>query len=341
MPVATPDQYHAMLDAAKAGKYAFPAINITSTETANAALRGLVDAESDGIIQISTGGGKFASGTHVADMAYGAIGLADFVRHVADRYDVLVALHTDHCQPDKVNSFLRPIIDESRRRIQDGRPAVFNSHMFDGSAISLPENLDISAELLTELAELEIILEVEAGVVGGEEDGVSAEASGDHLYTTPEDVMSVVDKLGTGEKGRYLLAATFGNVHGSYKPGNVKLKPEILKECQETLAAARPGASFDYVFHGGSGSLLSEIHDAVDYGVVKMNVDTDNQYAFTRTIADHMFKNYDGVLKIDGEIGDKKTYDPRPYLAKAEESMAARVAQTASDLRSAGRRLTA
>ncbi len=340
MPIATPDQYHAMLDAAKAGNYAYPAINITSSETANAALRGFADASSDGIIQISTGGGKFASGTHVGDMAYGAIGLADFVRHMADRYEVLIALHTDHCQPDKVDDFLRPIIDESRRRIEAGRPAVFNSHMFDGSAISLAENLDTSAELLAELAPLDIILEVEAGVVGGEEDGVSAEMFGEHLYTTPDDVMAVVDKLGTGEQGRYLLAATFGNVHGSYKPGNVKLKPEILKECQETLAAAVPGASFDYVFHGGSGSLLSEIHDAVDYGVVKMNVDTDNQYAFTRAIADHMFKNYDGVLKIDGEVGDKKAYDPRPYLAKAEEAMARRVVRTCEDLRSAGKTLT-
>lgn len=339
MPIATPEQYHAMLDAAKSANYAYPAINVTSSETVNAALRGFADAESDGIIQVSTGGGKFASGTHVGDMAYGAIGLADFARHMAERYDVLIALHTDHCQPDKVDTFLRPIIDESRRRMASGAPAVFNSHMFDGSAISLPENLDISAELLAELAPLDIILEVEAGVVGGEEDGVSAEATGEHLYTSPDDVMSVVEKLGTGDQGRYLLAATFGNVHGSYKPGNVKLRPEILKECQETLAAAVPGASFDYVFHGGSGSLLSEIHDAVDYGVVKMNVDTDNQYAFTRSIADHMFKNYDGVLKIDGEIGDKKAYDPRPYLAKAEEAMAARVVQSCSDLRSAGKRL--
>lgn len=340
MPIANPEQYHAMLDAAKAGNYAYPAINITSSETANAALRGFADAGSDGIIQISTGGGKFASGTYVGDMAYGAIGLADFVRHMAARYDVLVALHTDHCQPDKVDTFLRPIIDESKRRLSQGKPAVFNSHMFDGSAISLPDNLDISARLLEELAPLDIILEVEAGVVGGEEDGVSAAASGDHLYTSPEDVMSVVEKLGTGEQGRYLLAATFGNVHGAYKPGNVQLKPEILRECQETLAEVVPGASFDYVFHGGSGSLLSEIHDAVDYGVVKMNVDTDNQYAFTRAIADHMFKNYDGVLKVDGEVGDKKTYDPRVYLATAETSMAERVVRSCEDLRSAGRSIS-
>ena len=335
MPIATPDKYLAMLDAAKTGKYAFPAINVTSSETMNAAMRGLAEAESDGIIQISTGGGSFGSGTHIQDMALGAAALAEFASTVADRYPVNFALHTDHCQADKVDEFIRPLLEIAKQRKAEGRPPLFQSHMFDGSAIPLDENLKISAQLHEEMQPLDVLLEVEAGVVGGEEDGVAA-AENANLYTTPEDVMKVVKALGVPGESTYLLAATFGNVHGAYKPGNVKLRPEILKECQDTLAESHPGSSFLYVFHGGSGSLLSEIHEAVDHGVIKMNVDTDNQYAFTRAIADHMFKNYDGVLKIDGEVGNKKVYDPRPYLKAAESSMAARVVQTCEDLRSVG-----
>lgn len=339
MPIATPDTYRAMLAAAQEGRFAFPAINVTSSETMNAAMRGLAESESDGIIQISTGGGSFASGTHVQDMALGAAALAEFASTLADRYPVNFALHTDHCQADKVDTFIRPLLDIARERRSQGKPPLFQSHMFDGSAIPLDENLKISAQLYEEMSPLDVLLEVEAGVVGGEEDGVEA-AENANLYTSPEDVMKVVEALGVPGEHTYLLAATFGNVHGSYKPGNVKLRPEILKECQDTLGENHPGARFLYVFHGGSGSLMSEIHEAVDYGVVKMNVDTDNQYAFTRPIAGHMMTNYDGVLKIDGEVGDKKAYDPRPYLAKAEEAMARRVVRTCEDLRSAGKTLT-
>ena len=339
MPVATPEKYNAMLDAAKAGKYAFPAINITSSETLNAALRGFAEAESDGIIQVSTGGGSFASGTRVGDMALGARALAEYGELVADRYPVNIAFHTDHCQADKVDAFIRPLIEVAKERRAAGRPPLFQSHMFDGSAIPLPENLAISTKLLAELSALDVILEVEAGVVGGEEDGVSAEGVPDEkLYTTMEDLEAVVAALGMGEAGRYLLAATFGNVHGVYKPGNVKLRPEILRQGQEEVAS-KHGSSFDYVFHRGSGPLLSEIRDALDYGVVKMNIDTDCQYTFTRPIAGHMLANYDGVLKVDGEVGNKKVYDPRSYLKAAELSMAERVTLACSDLRSDGKTL--
>jgi fructose-bisphosphate aldolase class II len=338
MPIADPTTYARMLDAAREGKFAYPAINVTSSETLHAAFRGFTEAKSDGIIQISTGGGEFASGTTVKDGALGAIALAEFAHRVGDSYPVNVALHTDHCHPEKVEPFLKPLLAYSRERVARGEGPLFQSHMFDGSPIPLAENMKIARELLAECAELNIILEVEAGVVGGEEDGVNNEGVGrEKLYTTPEDMLAVADALGTGENGRYLFAATFGNVHGVYKPGNVVLKPTILRDGQAAVEAkyGREGR-FYLVFHGGSGSALEEIRETLDYGVVKMNVDTDTQYAYTRAIADHMFRNYDGVLKVDGDVGVKKLYDPRSYGKSAEASMAARVVEACNDLRSAG-----
>ncbi|MDQ0378449.1 class II fructose-bisphosphate aldolase [Amycolatopsis thermophila] len=343
MPIATPEVYAEMLDRAKAGEFAYPAINVTSSETLNAALRGFADAESDGIIQISTGGAEFASGTRVKDMVTGATALAEFAHVVAEKYPVNIALHTDHCPKDKLDGFVRPLIALSQERVNNGQNPLFQSHMWDGSAIDLDENLEIAAELLAKAAAAKIILEVEIGVVGGEEDGVSNEIN-EKLYTAEGDFVKTVDALGTGEKGRYLLAATFGNVHGAYKPGAVKLRPDVLKRGQqvaaEKLGLAEGSKPFELVFHGGSGSLLEEIHEAVSYGVVKMNIDTDTQYAFSRPIADHFFKNYDGVLKIDGEVGNKKTYDPRSYLKQAEQSMAKRVVEAAEHLKSAGTKIS-
>ncbi|NGY62053.1 class II fructose-bisphosphate aldolase [Lentzea sp. NEAU-D13] len=340
MPIATPEVYAEMLDRAKANEFAYPAINVTSSETLNAALRGFAEAESDGIIQVSTGGAEFASGTKVKDMVTGAVALAEFAHVVAAKYPVNIALHTDHCPKDKLDGYVRPLIAISQERVDKGGNPLFQSHMWDGSAVALDENLQIASELLDLSAKAKIVLEIEVGVVGGEEDGVDNEIN-DKLYTTPEDYLKTVDALGAGEKGRYLLAATFGNVHGVYKPGNVKLRPEILKQGQDVAAEklGLPAGSkpFDLVFHGGSGSLLEEIHEAVSYGVIKMNIDTDTQYAFTRPIAAHMFANYDGVLKIDGEVGNKKTYDPRSYLKAAEQAMAARIAQACEHLKSSGR----
>ncbi|MFE3176241.1 class II fructose-bisphosphate aldolase [Amycolatopsis sp. NPDC059090] len=342
MPIATPEVYAEMLDRAKANEFAYPAINVTSSETVNAAIRGFAEAESDGIIQFSTGGAEFASGQKVKDMVVGATALAEFAQVVAAKYDVNVALHTDHCPKDKLDGFVRPLIEISAERVRGGGLPLFQSHMWDGSAIDLDENLEIAQELLAKAAAANIILEVEIGVVGGEEDGVEAEIN-EKLYTAEGDFLKTIDALGAGEKGRYLLAATFGNVHGVYKPGNVKLRPDVLKGGQEA-AAKKLGLDagskpFELVFHGGSGSLPEEIREAVSYGVVKMNVDTDTQYAFTRPIADHFFKNYDGVLKIDGEVGNKKVYDPRSYLKAAEAGMAARVVEATQALGSAGQKL--
>lgn len=336
MPVVDYKTYCKMLDKAKKGRFAFPAINVTSTETANATMKGLADKKSDGIIQVSTGGGQFASGSSIKDMARGAQAIAEFVHLMADKYNVYFALHTDHCQPDKLDVFVNPLISVTEKRRAAGLPNLFNSHMFDGSSVPLKENLTIAKELLKRCAKNDIILEVEAGVVGGEEDGVQHEGSNEKLYTTPEDMLEVARAL-RPLGGRFMLAATFGNVHGVYKPGNVKLTPVILKNGQAAVVKEfGKDAALDLVFHGGSGSLLSEIQETLEYGVIKMNVDTDTQYAFTRPIAEHMFKNYDGVLKIDGEVGNKKAYDPRTYLKSAENAMAARISQAVEDLRATG-----
>ena len=336
MPVVDYGQYSEMLDRARKGKFAYPAINVTSLTTANAVLKGLADSKSDGIIQVSTGGGAFASGAAVKDMALGAISIAEHVHRVAARYPIYVALHTDHCQADKLDAFVMPLVEETERRRAVGEPNLFNGHMFDGSALAIKDNLDIAVKLFERFTKSDLLLEIEVGVVGGEEDGVRASAAA-KLYTTPEDTLEVARRLRAVSGAPYLLAATFGNVHGVYKPGQVKLKPSILKDCQEAVVATLgEAARFHLVFHGGSGSELRDIHEALDYGVVKMNVDTDMQYAFTRAIADHCFKNYDGVLKVDGDVGNKKAYDPRPYMTRAENAMAARVVQATTDLRSAG-----
>ena len=344
MPIATPEVYAEMLGRAKEHEFAFPAINCTSSETINAALKGFADAGSDGIIQFSTGGAAFGSGLGVKDMVTGALALAEFAHVVADRYPITVALHTDHCPQDKLDTYVKPLLKISQQRVAEGRNPLFQSHMWDGSAVPLDENLAIAKELLKEAAAAKIILEIEIGVVGGEEDGVAHDIN-EKLYTTPEDFERTIEVLGAGEHGKYLLAATFGNVHGVYKPGNVKLRPDILAVGQK-VAAAKLGLPddskpFDFVFHGGSGSLKSEIEESLRYGVVKMNVDTDTQYAFTRPVAAHMFTNYDGVLKIDGEVGDKKVYDPRSYMKKAEANMSERIIEACKDLRCAGRSVTA
>lgn len=315
---------------------AYPAINVTSLTSANAVLKGLAESKSDGIIQVSTGGSAFTSGSSIKDMAFGAISIVEHVHRAAERYPIYVALHTDHCQADKLDKFVIPLVEETERRRAAGRPNLFNSHMFDGSALPLKENLDIAIKLLERFQKNDLILEIEAGVVGGEEDGIKGEA-GAKLYTTPEYTLEVARCLNAVKDGRYLLAATFGNVHGVYKPGHVKLKPSILKGCQDAVVRQYgEDARFYLVFHGGSGSELRDIHEALDYGVVKMNIDTDTQYAFTRPIAHHILKNYDGVLKVDGEVGDKKAYDPRTYISIAESGMAERVKQAVAELRSVG-----
>jgi fructose-bisphosphate aldolase class II len=336
MPIASPDAYAEMLDRAKAGAFAYPAINVTSSQTLNAALRGFAEAESDGIVQVSTGGAEYLSGPTVKDMVTGAVAFAAYAREVAKNCPVNIALHTDHCPKDKLDKFVKPLLELSIERVNNGGEPIYQSHMWDGSAVPLNENLQIAEELLERCAAANVVLEIEVGVVGGEEDGIVG-AIDEKLYSTVEDGLATAAALGLGEKGRYMAALTFGNVHGVYKPGNVKLRPEILKEIQDAVGAKYGREKpFNLVFHGGSGSLLEEIRSALDYGVVKMNVDTDTQYAFTRPVAGHMFTNYDGVLKVDGEVGNKKAYDPRTWGKAAEESMAKRVVRACEDLRSTG-----
>ena len=340
IPIATPEIYAQMLDRAKQQGFAYPAINVSYTQTLNAALKGFADAGSDGIVQISTGGAEYLSGQSVKDMVTGATALAEFAHVVAERYSVNIALHTDHCPKDKLDGYMRPLVAISAERVKSGREPLFQSHMWDGSAVPLEENLEIARDLLARCAEAKIIMELEIGVVGGEEDGIVGEIN-EKLYSTTEDALATAEALGLGERGRYILAATFGNVHGVYKPGHVKLRPAVLKEIQDAVGTKYGKEKpFDLVFHGGSGSAESEIREAIGYGVVKMNVDTDTQYAFTRPVAGHMFANYDGVLKVDGEVGNKKAYDPRTWGKSAEAGMAARITQACQDLLSAGTRLS-
>jgi fructose-bisphosphate aldolase class II len=341
MPIATPDEYRQMLDEARNKGFAFPAINVTSSTTLNAALEGFAEAESDGIVQVSTGAAEFLSGRAVKDMPAGAAALAEFAHVIARRYPNRLALHTDHCPPGKVDAYIRPLLSLSRERVDSGGGPLFQSHMLDASELPLDENLSLASELLDECASLHIVLEMEIGIVGGFEDTMDHEGvDREKLYTSPADMIRTTEILGAFERGRYLLAAVFGNVHGVYKPGAVQLRPDILRDGQEAVAEKFGEEARHYlVFHGGSGSALTEIQETIGYGVVKMNIDTDTQYAYTRPIAGHVFTNYDGVLKVDGDVGNKKVYDPRSYMKAAEEGMAARVVGACQDLGSAGQRL--
>ncbi|EWS80260.1 class II fructose-bisphosphate aldolase [Brachybacterium phenoliresistens] len=338
MPIATPDQYGEMIDRAKAGKFAYPAVNVSSSQTAIAALRGFAEAESDGIIQVSVGGAEYLSGSTVKNRVSGSIALAQFVTEVAKDYGVTIALHTDHCAKENLASWVEPLIEwDLENRVKKGLDPLFQSHMWDGSAVPVDENLEIAEKLLEKSVAAKKILEIEVGVVGGEEDGYEADVDEDKLFSTPEDGLKTAEKLGLGEKGRYITALTFGNVHGVYKPGNVKLTPSILLDIQKTVGEKYgKDMPFDLVMHGGSGSTLEEIREAVDNGVIKMNIDTDTQYAFSRPAAGHFFTNYDGVLKVDGEVGNKKAYDPRAWGKLAEAGMAKRVVEACENLRSAG-----
>jgi len=337
MAIATSAEYQEMLDRAKQNRFAYPALNVSSSQTLNAALAGLQAAGSDGILQVSTGGADYWSGSTIKHRVTGALAFAAFAREVAKNYDIKVALHTDHCAEDQLDGFVRPLLELSAERVKAGGESIFNSHMWDGSAIALDRNLEIAKDLLAKTHNVGAVLEIEVGAVGGEEDGVEG-AIDEHLYTTVEDGQKTVEALGLGENGRYIAALTFGNVHGVYKPGNVHLRPELLEEIQREIGTKYGKENpFDLVFHGGSGSTEQEIADAVSFGVIKMNIDTDTQYAFTRPVVNHMLKNYDGVLRIDGEVGNKKLYDPRNWGASAEAGMAARVVEAANQLGSAGK----
>lgn len=340
MAIATPEVYKEMLDRAKKGRFAYPAVNVTSSQTLTAALQGFAEAESDGIIQVSVGGAEYWSGSTIKDRVAGSLAMAAYAREVAKNYPVTVALHTDHCAKGNLDSWVIPLLELEAEEVKAGRLPYYQSHMWDGSAVPLAENLEIAQKLLPMAVAADTVLEVEIGVVGGEEDGVVGEIN-EKLYTTSEDGIKTVEALGLGENGRYMTALTFGNVHGVYKPGHVKLRPELLGEIQVEVgkkfdAGDRP---FDLVMHGGSGSSAEEIATAVANGVIKMNIDTDTQYAFTRPVAGWMYENYEGVLKIDGEVGNKKMYDPRAWGKAAEAGMATRIVEAAQQLGSAGKKM--
>lgn len=336
MGVVNHDQYVEMLERAKKNGFAYPAINVSSSQTLNAALAGLQEAGSDGILQVTTGGADYWSGSK-KNRVSGALGFVAFAREVAKNYDIKVALHTDHCNLEQLDTFVHPLLELSEEAVKQGKEPYFNSHMWDGSEVPLAQNLEIAQGLLKRVSNIGSILEIEVGAVGGEEDGIEG-AIDEHLYSTVADGMATAEALGLGENGRYITALTFGNVHGVYKAGNVVLRPELLKDIQAEVGKKYGKEKpFDLVFHGGSGSTEEEISNAVKYGVIKMNIDTDLQYAFTRPIADHMFKNYNGVLKVDGDVGNKKTYDPRAWGKLAEAGMSARVVEAAQQLGSAGK----
>ena len=337
MPVASPDQYLEMLDRAKKQGFAYPAINVSSSQTLNAALAGLAEAGSDGIIQVTTGGGDYWSGPTIKNMASGAAAMAAFAREVAKNYGITIALHTDHCAKDQLDKLVRPLIAISQERVKAGQDPLFNSHMWDGSAVPMAENLQIAQEMLKLTNGIGAVLEIEVGVVGGEEDGVEG-GMGEHLYTTPEDGLLTAEALGLGENGRYMAALTFGNVHGVYKPGNVKLRPELLKQIQDEVGAKYgKQMPFDLVFHGGSGSTEQEISDAVKYGVIKMNIDTDMQWAFWEGVLKYYQKN---EAYLQAQLGNpdgadkpnKKYYDPRKWLRDGELTFIKRLEQSFADL---------
>lgn len=339
MPIATTSDLGSMLDAAAAGGWALPAVNVTSSQTLLAVLQGLEDAGADGIAQVTTGGARYLGGGRDGDAARGAAALAEFAHAVAPGFDTFLALHTDHCTPEDADAFIGPLLAAGGTRLAVGRPPLFTSHMLDGSALPLEENLRLCEAWLARCAELGVVLELECGAVGGEEDGLVGDAEGSsRLYTTTEDLVEVARVLGTGERGRYLLAATFGNVHGTASPDRVELRPAILRDGQRALAGAHPGARFDYVFHGSSGTPQTQLSEAIEYGVVKVNIDTTLQHAFTSGVVDHVLEHR-AVIRSPGGPQAKKAFDPRAWGRRGQRAMAAAVAEQCKILGCSGRSL--
>lgn len=342
--VVTGKDYQAMIAAAKEGGYAYPAVNVTNSNTANAVMEAAARAKSDVIIQLSNGGAQFFAGQGLPDAftakVLGAVSAARHISLLAEHYGVCVAIHTDHANKGLI-PWVEALIGWSEKHFEEtGRP-LFSSHMLDLSEEELEFNLSECARVLERMAKMDMSLEIELGVTGGEEDGVgSDDVDNARLYTQPEEVLQAYERL--TPIGHFSVAASFGNVHGVYKPGNVKLRPEILKNSQELIQQRHNTGKnpLNLVFHGGSGSEKEKIHEAVSYGVFKMNIDTDTQFAFSRPIGEFVMQNPRAFqYQIDPDDGTpyKKLYDPRKYLRKAEEGMVERLQEAFEDLGSKGR----
>lgn len=345
--VVTGDDYHALIDACKDGGYALPAVNVINTHTINAALEAAAKAKSDVIIQMSNSGAQFVAGKGLKDAMQarilGAVAAAQHVHLLAEHYGVCAILHTDHANR-KLVPWVDGMIDHGERWFEKhGRP-LFSSHMLDLSEDPLESNLEESARVLKRLAPLQMSLEIELGMTGGEEDGVGTDIDPDgddsHLYTNPDDVLKAYDTL--TPLGQFSVAASFGNVHGVYKPGNVVLRPEILKASQALIEKTHETKKnpLDLVFHGGSGSAREKIAEAIGYGVFKMNIDTDTQFAFATAVGAYVNETPKAFLhQLDPDDGKpyKKVYDPRQWLRQAELSFVARMEQAFEDLGATGK----
>ena len=345
--VVTGKSYQAMVNAAKSGGYALPAINVVGTNSVNAVLEAAQKAKSDVIIQLSNGGAQFFAGKGFADSfeakVLGAVSCAQHVHLMAKHYGVCVALHTDHANK-KLIPWVEALVSHSEKHFEKSGAPLFSSHMLDLSEETLEENLALSEAMLKRLAPIDMSLEIELGVTGGEEDGVGHEveegADNSHLYTQPDDVLKAFNLL--NPIGHFSVAASFGNVHGVYKPGNVKLRPEILKNSQALVQAEHNTKHnpLDLVFHGGSGSDPAKIEEAVGYGVFKMNIDTDTQFAYAQAAGEYVFENEKAFKhQLDPDSGKpyKKVYDPRKWLREGEEGMVKRLLKAFDDLGATGK----
>lgn len=344
--VVTGDDYKTLLAACKAGQYALPAINVVGTNSINATLEAAARNKADVIVQLSNGGAEFYAGKGCPDSfqakVLGAVSAARHVHLLAEQYGVCVILHTDHANK-KLIPWVEALITHGEAFYKETGKPLFSSHMLDLSEEDIDFNLSECARILKRVTKIGMSIEIELGVTGGEEDGVgSDDVENDKLYTQPEDCLKAWDML--SPIGHFSLAASFGNVHGVYSPGNVKLRPEILKNSQALVEKVRGTGKnpLDLVFHGGSGSDKTQITETLGYGVFKMNIDTDTQFAFSEPVGKFVEANAKAFkYQIDPVDGTpfKKLYDPRKWMRLAEEGMIKRLDEAFADLRSAGKSL--
>jgi len=343
------EDYAALVQKCKDGGYALPAVNVVSTNSINAVMEAAAKNRSDVIIQFSNSGAQFYAGKGLEDgfgaKVLGAVSAAKHVQLLAEHYGICVVLHTDHANRGLV-PWVEALVEESRKNIAKEGVPLYSSHMLDLSEEPIDDNLETCARVLKDMTPLGMSLEIELGVTGGEEDGVGADVGDDFenpsLYTQPEDVLKAYDLL--TPLGHFSVAASFGNVHGVYKPGNVKLRPEILRNSQDLVISARSTAAnpLNFVFHGGSGSEKAKIEEAVGYGAFKMNIDTDTQFAFSEAVGAYVNEHPDAFKwQVHPETGTpfKKQYDPRVWLRKAEQALVARLDEAFVDLGSRGKSL--